>query len=152
MHRASSDSELKTETPVEPTPPPPIERRRNRAERRRSQRRPVVVAVRQEVIGTAKGRAELHLAQSSDLGLGGMRVWRHCGADEPELPTHTAVRLAFQLPDDANLLEVAGEVVFDRSPSSSPTDAEGPSYRATGVRFSEVPDEVLSRLRSFLKG
>ena len=88
-----------------------------------------------------------------------MRVWRHCSADEPELKEHTPVRLAFQLPDDLQLLEVDGEVVFDRSPGLSGGSSEGipagepsrPSYRATGVRFSVVPDEVLSRLRSFLK-
>lgn len=114
-------------------------------------RRPVVVAVRQEVVGTPSSKPELHLAQSSDLGLGGMRVWRHCGADEPELKEHTPVRLAFQLPDDLQLLEVDGEVVFDRSPGPADREEHRPSYRATGVRFSEVPDEVLSRLRTFLK-
>lgn len=132
-----------------------MERRRSRSDRRRSQRRSVVVAVRQEVVATPANPAELHLAQSSDLGLGGMRVWRHCEANEPELPTHTPVRLAFQLPDDMQLLEVAGEVVFDRSPESttvSPSggDPGGQTYRATGVRFSELPAEVLLRLRTFL--
>lgn len=109
------------------------------------------MAVRQEVVATAKTPAELHLAQSSDLGLGGMRVWRYCGVDEPELEEHTAVRLAFQLPDETELLEVEGEVVFDRSPGQADAVEKSSSYRATGVRFSVVPDEVLSRLRTFLE-
>lgn len=92
----------------------------------------------------------MHLAQSSDLCLGGMRVWRHCGTDEPELPQRTPVRLAFQLPDDGELLEVDGEVVFDRSPSPS-GDPSAQTYRATGIRFSAVSEEVLARLRSFLE-
>ena len=151
MHRAPSELNPEIAPPACPEPPQkPVERRRSRAERRQTQRRPVVVAVRQEVVGTPAGKPELHLAQSSDLGLGGMRVWRHCGADEPELAEHTAVRLAFQLPDDLQLLEVDGEVVFDRSPAAS-GEPDRPSYRATGVRFSEVPDEVLTRLRSFLE-
>lgn len=153
MTRASSelDSQLASSVaaPAEPLQLP-VERRRSRAERRTSQRRPVVVAVRQEVVGTPAMKPELHLAQSSDLGLGGMRVWRHCSVDEPELKVHTPVRLAFQLPDDMQLLEVDGEVVFDRSPGAA-GEPDRPSYRATGVRFSEVPAEVLTRLRSFLE-
>lgn len=101
-------------------------------------------------MATSATPAELHLAQSSDLGLGGMRVWRRCTADEPELPMNTAVRLAFQLPDDGQLLEVGGEVVFDRSSSSPESEVSGQGCRATGVRFSEVPEAVLTRLRTFL--
>ncbi len=157
MHRASP-SHLSKEPAAPSTPqtatqtatPASAERRLSRAERRRSQRRQVVVAVRQEVVATPATPAELHLAQSSDLGLGGMRVWRHCGSDEPELPTHTPVRLAFQLPDDMQLLEVDGEVVFDRSPGQKSSEDGGQRYRATGVRFSEVDEAVLSRLRDFL--
>ena len=122
----------------------PADRRRARADRRLSQRLPVSVAVRQEVVATQAHPAELHLAQSSDLGLGGMRVWRSCSIDEPMLPRHTPLRLAFQLPDDGNVLEVAGEVVFDRSLPSS-------SVRATGVRFAPLPDDVRVRLQTFLK-
>jgi hypothetical protein len=96
--------------------------------------------------------AELHLAQSSDLGLGGMRLWRRAAEGEPALPLATPLRLAFQLPDDGQLLEVAGEVVFDRQTVSSENGAaSGSSYRATGVRFSALPAEVLTRLRSFLE-
>jgi hypothetical protein len=79
-----------------------------------------------------------------------MRVWRHCSTEEPELPSATPVRLAFQLPDDSQLLEVDGEVVFDRSPGREHSEESAPRYRATGVRFSLVPEEVLSRLRLFL--
>jgi c-di-GMP-binding flagellar brake protein YcgR len=149
MHRAPPDLEPQL-APTEPPSETPAERRRSRADRRRAPRRQVVVAVRQEVVGSPVAKPELHLAQSSDLALGGMRVWRHCGVDEPELKEHTTVRLAFQLPDDLQLLEVDGEVVFDRSPAA-PGEESRPSYRATGVRFSAVPDEVLARLRTFLE-
>ncbi len=151
MHRASPPQPDKQPAlPLESALPTLVERRRSRAERRSTHRRQLVVAVRQEVVATPATRAELHLAQSSDLGLGGMRLLRHCSTDEPELPIRTPLRLAFQLPDDMQLLEVDGEVVFDRAPPRS-DDATSPTYRATGVRFSEVPAEVLSRLRTFLE-
>jgi 23S rRNA (cytosine1962-C5)-methyltransferase len=97
------------------------------------------VAVRQEVVATPEQPAELHLAQSSDLGIGGMRLWRRCDVDDPVLPQHTPLRLAFQLPDDGQLLEVAGEVAFER------VAQDGSTVRATGVRFDRLPDAV--RLR-----
>ncbi len=121
------------------------DRRQRGADRRGSQRLPLSVAVRQEVVATSEHPAELHLAQSSDLGLGGMRLLRHCDAHEPPLPQHTPLRLAFQLPDDGQLLEVAGEVAFDRPPQ------DGSAYRATGVRFADLPVPVRERLRTFLK-
>lgn len=121
------------------------DRRQQGADRRVSLRQPLSVAVRQEVMAQAGHPAELHLAQSADLGLGGMRLLRRCDAHEPLLPQHTPVRLAFQLPDDRQLLEVAGEVAFDRAAQ------DGSTYRATGVRFDDLPVAVRERLRMFLK-
>ncbi len=120
------------------------ERRRSRTERRSSQRLPLRVAVRQLVMG-AEAISISALAQSSDLGLGGMRVWRRCGADDPALPMHTPLELAFELPGTHELIELRGEVVFDEA------QGEGHEYRATGVRFSDVPTELLDRLRGFLQ-
>ena len=85
------------------------------------------------------------LAQSSDLGLGGMRLWRRCSADDPVLPAHTLVELAFELPGTRELVELRGEVVSDEP------QGEGREYRATGVRFFELSPEVQQRLRTFLK-
>ncbi len=130
--------------------PPPLdgsrpERRRSRTERRSSQRLPLRVAVRQLVMGGPEALPIIALAQSSDLGLGGMRVWRRCGANDPELPLHTPLELAFELPGTHELIELRGEVVFDEA------QGEGAEYRATGVRFSDVPTELLDRLRGFLQ-
>lgn len=121
------------------------DRRQRGADRRSSPRQPLSVAVRQEVLATAEHPAELHLAQSSDLGLGGMRLWRRCDEKDPVLPQHTPLRLAFQLPDDGQVLEVAGEVAFERPAP------DGSTVRATGVRFEDLPDSVRVRLQSFLK-
>lgn len=121
------------------------DRRQRGADRRSSPRQPLSVAVRQEVLATPAHPAELHLAQSSDLGLGGMRLWRRCDAEDPVLPEHTPLRLAFQLPDDGQVLEVAGEVAFERAA------ADGSTVRATGVRFEQLPDSVRQRLQTFLK-
>lgn len=121
------------------------DRRQRGAERRGCERQPLSVAVRQEVVATSQHPAELHLAQSADLGLGGMRLLRRCDDHEPLLPQHTPLRLAFQLPDDGQLLEVAGEVAFDRAAQ------DGSTYRATGVRFDSLPVAVAERLRTFLK-
>src|SRR5262245_27389142 len=141
-------------TPSDPQAPPfgPLatvataERRRSRTERRHSQRFPFVVAVRQQVIGDAMlavGHG-VHLAQSSDLGMGGMRIWRRCDRTEPALPMHTPLQLIFELPDGGELLELRGEVVFDEVYSHSET------FRATGVRFSELSAESAERLQGFL--
>jgi hypothetical protein len=119
------------------------ERRRSRTERRSSQRLPLRVAVRQLVMGPAADPI-IALAQSSDLGLGGMRVWRRCSADDPILPVHTPLELAFELPGTHEFVELRGEVVFDEA------QGEGHEYRATGVRFSDIPTEMLDRLRGFL--
>lgn len=127
---------------------PRPERRRSRTERRSSQRQPLRVAVRQLVINPDSDAAappSLALAQSSDLGLGGMRVWRRCSTDDPALPVHTPVELAFELPGTRELVEIRGEVVFDEP------QGEGREYRATGVRFFELPAELQERLRGFLK-
>lgn len=121
------------------------DRRSRGTDRRTSPRQPLSVAVRQEVVATPEQPAELHLAQSSDLGIGGMRLWRRCDVDDPVLPQHTPLRLAFQLPDDGQLLEVAGEVAFER------VAQDGSTVRATGVRFDRLPDAVRLRLQSFLK-
>ena len=127
---------------------PRPERRRSRTERRSSQRQPLRVAVRQLVISPDSDAAappSLALAQSSDLGLGGMRLWRRCSADDPALPVHTPVELAFELPGTRELVELRGEVVFDEP------QGEGREYRATGVRFFELSAELHERLRGFLK-
>lgn len=127
---------------------PRPERRRSRTERRSSQRQPLRVAVRQLVLSPDSDAAappSLALAQSSDLGLGGMRLWRRCSADDPALPVHTPVELAFELPGTRELVELRGEVVFDEP------QGEGREYRATGVRFFELPAELHERLRGFLK-
>lgn len=121
------------------------DRRQRGADRRSSPRQPLSVAVRQEILATPQNSAELHLAQSSDLGLGGMLLWRRCEPEDPVLPQHTPLRLAFQLPDDGQVLEVVGEVAFERAP------ADGSTVRATGVRFEGLPDSVRLRLQSFLK-
>ena len=120
------------------------ERRRSRTERRSSQRQPLRVAVRQLVMDPA-AHPSVALAQSSDLGLGGMRVWRRCSAGDPVLPVHTPLELAFELPGTRELVELRGEVVFDEA------QGEGQEYRATGVRFFDLPDDMLERLRGFLK-
>jgi hypothetical protein len=122
----------------------PSERRRSRSERRSFQRQPLRVAVRQLVMGSAATPA-IALAQSSDLGLGGMRVWRRCSADDPVLPVHTPLELAFELPGTRELVELRGEVVFDEA------QGDGREYRVTGVRFSDVSTEMLERLRGFLQ-
>lgn len=119
--------------------------RRSRAERRRSTRLPLSVAVRQEVLASPARSAELHLAQSLDVGLGGMRLVRSCAEGEPALPVHTPLRLAFQLPDERGLLEIAGEVVFDRM-----IDVQK-SHRATGVSFGALPADAAARLQRFLQ-
>ena len=119
------------------------ERRRSRTERRSSQRQPLRVAVRQLVMGP-EAQPIIALAQSLDLALGGMRVWRRCSVDDPALPMHTPLELAFELPGTRELIELRGEVVFDEA------QGEGQEYRATGVRFSDVPTELLDRLRGFL--
>ena len=124
------------------------ERRRSRTERRSSQRQPLRVAVRQLVINGDRDAAappSLALAQSSDLGIGGMRLWRRCSADDPVLPVHTLVELAFELPGTRELVELRGEVVSDEP------QGEGREYRATGVRFFELSPELQERLRGFLK-
>jgi hypothetical protein len=138
MDRWSANS---SDVPVPQPDAPRPERRRSRTERRSSQRQPLRVAVRQLVISPPS----LALAQSSDLGLGGMRVWRRCSADDPALPVHTPVELAFELPGTRELVELRGEVVFDEP------QGEGREYRATGVRFFELPAELQERLRGFLK-
>ncbi len=120
------------------------ERRRSRTERRSSQRQPLRVAVRQLVMGMA-AQPSIALAQSSDLGLGGMRVWRRCSAGDPVLPAHTPLELAFELPGTRELVELRGEVVFDEE------QGEGSEYRATGVRFFDLPADMLERLRGFLQ-
>jgi hypothetical protein len=137
-----------SDAPVPQPDAPRPERRRSRTERRSSQRQPLRVAVRQLVISPDSDAAappSLALAQSSDLGLGGMRVWRRCSADDPALPVHTPVELAFELPGTRELVELRGEVVFDEP------QGEGREYRATGVRFFELPAELQERLRGFLK-
>ena len=121
------------------------DRRTRGADRRRSPRQPLSVAVRQEILAPPEHPAELHLAQSSDLGLGGMLLWRRCDAADPVLPQHTPLRLAFQLPNDGDVLEVAGEVAFERAAP------DGSTVRATGVRFEQLPEPVRLRLLSFLK-
>lgn len=118
----------------------PVERRRSRSERRAWQRLPVRVAVRQQV----KGNQAVLLAQSSDLGLGGMRLWRRSSEKEPELVAHTEVELAFELPGSSDLLTVRGEVIFDEA------QGEGGVLRATGVRFCELSEHEQARLREFL--
>ena len=137
---------VSSDPPSPPFGPVGGERRRTRSERRHSQRFPFVVAVRQQVIGDAGLEVEhgVHLAQSSDLGMGGMRVWRRCSRTEPPLPLHTALQLMFELPDGGKLLELRGEVVFDEVYSQSET------FRATGVRFAELPEDVARRLEGFL--
>ena len=145
MDRWSANS---SDVPVPQPDAPRPERRRSRTERRSSQRQPLRVAVRQLVISPDSDAAappSLALAQSSDLGLGGMRVWRRCSADDPALPVHTPVELAFELPGTRELVELRGEVVFDEP------QGEGREYRATGVRFFELPAELQERLRGFLK-
>jgi hypothetical protein len=118
----------------------PVERRRSRSERRAWQRLPVRVAVRQQV----KGNQAVLLAQSSDLGLGGMRLWRRSSEKEPELSAHTEVELAFELPGSSDLLTVRGEVIFDEA------QGEGGVLRATGVRFCGLSEPEQTRLREFL--
>jgi hypothetical protein len=115
-----------------------------RADRRLSLRKSVVLAVRQEVVGPSVGPVlfPLLLGQSADLSLGGMRIQRRCSVDDPELPVHTPLCLTFQLPDTGDLLELRGEVVFDR-----PTSHD---CRTTGVRFFDLPEEVAERLRDYL--
>lgn len=145
MDRWSANS---SDAPVPPLDAPRPERRRSRTERRSSQRQPLRVAVRQLVMNQDRDAAEppsLALAQSSDLGLGGMRLWRRCGADDPVLPARTLVELAFELPGTRELVELRGEVVSDEP------QGEGREYRATGVRFFELSPEVQQRLRTFLK-
>ncbi len=147
MDRWSANS---SDAPVPQLDAPRPERRRSRTERRSSQRQPLRVAVRQLVLHPdsdpdAAVPPSLALAQSSDLGLGGMRLWRRCSADDPALPVHTPVELAFELPGTRELVELRGEVVFDEP------QGEGREYRATGVRFFELPAELQERLRGFLK-
>lgn len=136
-------------------PVPIIERRRSRAERRHDQRLPLVVAVRQQVVPSAAPvpaagapalprQSLLMLAQSSDLGLGGMRLWRRCSQDDPVLPIHTPLQLAFELPGEDDIVELRGEVVFDETP------AQRQDFRATGVRFFELSDADRARLERFL--
>ena len=145
MDRWSANS---SDVPAPQPDAPRPERRRSRTERRSSQRQPLRVAVRQLVISPdadAAAPPSLALAQSFDLGLGGMRVWRPCSAEDPALPVHTPVGLAFELPGTRELVELRGEVVFDEP------QGEGREYRATGVRFFELPAELQERLRGFLK-
>lgn len=134
--------------PLAPSTPSPVERRRSRSERRAWQRLPVRVAVRQQVLG----EPSVLLAQSSDIGLGGMRLWRRSSAQEPELVAHTEVELAFELPGSSDLLTLRGEVVFDeaRDEIRDGTRREGGNLRATGVRFCGLSEAEQSRLRDFL--
>lgn len=133
--------------PFTPQPDAPVERRRSRSERRAWQRLPVRVAVRQQVLGENQGPSVL-LAQSSDLGLGGMRIWRRSSEQDPDLRAHTEVELAFELPGTTDLLTVRGEVVFDAP--GDPEQGGAGRLRATGVRFCGLSEREQELLREFL--
>lgn len=133
-------------TAVAPSEGSPVtERRRSRAERRAARRLPLHVAVRQQVI-TPQGpvSATIALAQSSDLSLSGMRLWRRCSEDDPVIPAHTPVELAFELPGHPDLVELRGEVIFEEAQGT------GATVRTTGVRFCEMPASLGLVLQEFL--
>ena len=64
------------------------ERRRVRLDRRSHSRLPLRVAVRQQIL-SREPLFGVALAQSSDVGLGGMRIWRRCEPSEELLSIGT---------------------------------------------------------------
>lgn len=112
------------------------DRRRSQVDRRGARRHPFVAAVRASL-----GQG-VSLGQAANLGMTGMLVQRTWGPTEETWPQNTVMRLRFELPDGGDLLELAGEVVFDRP---------GGRCFTTGVRFGEMPVEAAARLRSFLE-
>jgi hypothetical protein len=119
------------------------ERRRVRLDRRSHSRLPLRVAVLQQIV-SGQPLFGVALAQSSDVGLGGMRVWRRCDPKEELLPIGTELLLSFELPGGAGLLELPCLVAFD--------EAQGKSrdYRMTGVSFSSLTPEQEAALKHFL--
>ena len=119
------------------------ERRRVRLDRRSHSRLPLRVAVRQQVVGR-EPLFGVALAQSSDVGLGGMRIWRRCEPAEELLSTGTELLLSFELPGSAELLELPCLVAFDEA------QGRNRDYRMTGVSFASLSPEQEQLLLRFL--
>ncbi len=117
-----------------------IDRRQAASDRRGTGRLPFVASVRHQVV---PGPERVALGLSANLGLTGMKVMRPA-AGEPDLPSHTPLHLAFELPDGGDLVEVAALVVFDRPRS------EDSRFRVTGLRFARLVPQVETRIQAFL--
>ena len=119
------------------------ERRRVRLDRRSHSRLPLRVAVRQQVV-SSEPLFGVALAQSSDVGLGGMRVWRRCDPKEELLPIGTELLVSFELPGQGELLELPCTVAFDEA------QGKNRDYRMTGVSFSSLTLDQEAALKNFL--
>jgi len=119
------------------------ERRRVRLDRRSHSRLPLRVAVRQQVLHR-EPLFGVALAQSSDVGLGGMRIWRRCEPDEELLPVGTELLVSFELPGTDGLLELPCSVAFDEA------QGRNRDYRMTGVSFSALSVAQEAQLTRFL--
>jgi len=119
------------------------ERRRVRLDRRSHSRLPLRVAVRQQVL-SREPLFGVALAQSSDVGLGGMRIWRRCEPSEELLSIGTELLISFELPGGAALLELPCTVAFDEA------QGRNRDYRMTGVSFSSLSVEQEDQLTRFL--
>ena len=119
------------------------ERRRVRLDRRSHSRLPLRVAVRQQVV-SSEPLFGVALAQSSDVGLGGMRVWRRCDPKEELLPIGTELLVSFELPGGVGLLELPCTVAFDEA------QGKNRDYRMTGVSFLSLTVEQEAALKHFL--
>ena len=119
------------------------ERRRVRLDRRSHTRLPLRVAVRQQVL-RGQPLFGVALAQSSDVGLGGMRIWRRCEPSEELLAIGTELLLSFELPGTDGLLELPCVVAFDEA------QGRNRDYRMTGVSFASLSVEQEAQLTQFL--
>jgi hypothetical protein len=108
------------------------ERRMSPGERRRGRRAPFVASVKQSV-----GR-DTQLALAQDLGELGMQLRRLPG---PAYLPRTPLTLTFELPDGGELIQVRGQVAFER--------AEG-NWQTTGVRFEAISLADRARIARFL--
>lgn len=109
-----------------------IDRRQASSQRRQGERTPFVASVRQAAAGSVR------LALAQDLGASGIKLRR---AEGPPLPPATPVYLTFELPDGQGLLELDGEVVYERLDGNR---------QFQGIRFSPPPGASHARLTRYV--
>ena len=93
----------------------------------------MVCAVRNWVEGA------LHLGQSEDVGPGGITLRRP--RDLPVVP-ETSISLSFDLPGTRTTVTVDGRVISDKRAGS---------FRRTGIRFVQLPSELLALLGAYCR-